>query len=527
MSDRKILIADKLGESGIAALEAAPDVAYDIRTGLTKAEILEAIREYSAVIVRSATTIDRDVIDAGENLLVIGRAGAGVDNIDVEAATRRGIIVTNTPQANSIATAEQTMALMLSVARHTAHAHGSVAIGGWDRSRFTGIELADKTLGIIGFGRIGREVARRARSFSMEVIAYDPYVTEQAAREQSVTLVELNTLLGRSDFVTLHCALSPATENLIDKAAIEKMKQEAILINAARGGLIDESALAEALASGRLRGAGIDVYAEEPPGSGHPLIGLPNVVHTPHLGASTAEAQSDVAEQVVSQVLDALRGDGIRNSVNFPFSMDKETAPWLELATAMGKVQFAMAPARIERIEIEARGDGVSDNIRAIATGVLAGVMSSFLPNSVNLVNAPALASDHGIAVSQSEGIGSLDYPNMISCRVFWDGGDRTVAGVVFGGIEGRIVQVSKYHLDARPHGIVLLMLNNDVPGVIGEVGTLLGVHQVNIAEWRLGRDEVGGHALSFINLDNQPSENLMAELRDLPAVEKAMVVVL
>jgi len=525
VSDRKILIADKLGASGIAALDEAPDVSYDVRTGLTRDELLEAIREYSAVIVRSATTIDSDVIESGANLLVIGRAGVGIDNIDVEAATRRGIIVTNTPQANSIATAEQTMALMLAVARHTAHAHGSVANGTWERSRYTGIELAGKTLGIVGFGRIGREVARRARSFSMEVIAYDPYVTEQAAREQSVTLVELDTLFGGSDFVTLHCALSPDTENLIDKSAIAKMKADAILINAARGGLVDEPALAEALASGQLRGAGIDVYSEEPPPADHPLVGLPNVVHTPHLGASTAEAQSDVAEQVVSQVLDALRGDGIRNSVNFPFRMDKDTAPWLELATAMGKVQFAMASSRIDRVEIEARGEGVSDNVRAVATGVLAGVMSGFLPDSVNLVNAPALAADHGIAVSQSEGIGSLDYPNMISCRVFWEGGDRVVSGVVFGGIDGRIVQVSKYHLDAKPHGLVLLMLNNDVPGVIGEVGTLLGVHEVNIAEWRLGRDEVGGHALSFINLDNRPGETVMAELRALPAVEKAMVV--
>lgn len=225
------------------------------------------------------------------------------------------------------------------------------------------------------------------------------------------------------------------------------------------------------------------------------------------------------------QVLDVLRGDGIRNSVNFPFRMDQETAPWLELASAMGKVQFAMAPAVIERVEIEARGEGVSEHIRAVATGVLAGIMGSFIPESVNLVNAPALAAEHGIAVAQSEGMGSLDYSNLISCRVFWKGGDRTISGVVFGGREGRIVQVSRYHLDAKPQGIVLLMLNNDVPGVIGEVGTLLGNHGVNIAEWRLGRDEVGGHALSFINLDNRPSDEMMSELRALPAVEKAMVV--
>lgn len=524
MSDRKILVADKLGPSGIAALESAPDMQFEVRTGMSKSELREAISEFAAIIVRSATQIDADVIAAADNLIVIGRAGVGVDNIDVEAATRRGVIVTNTPQANSIATAEQTMALMLATARHTAHAHGAVAAGTWDRSRFTGVELAGKTLGIVGFGRIGREVARRARGFAMDVIAYDPYVTEQAAREQSVTLVELDHLYARSDVITLHCALSADTEGMIDKEAIEQMKPTAIIINAARGGLVEEAALAEALEGGRILAAGIDVYSKEPPVD-NPLIGLPNVVHTPHLGASTTEAQSDVAEQVVAQVLDVLRGDGIRNSVNFPFRMDKDTAPWLELATAIGKLQFAMAPQRIERVEIEARGEGVSDHIRAVATGVLAGVMTGFLPDTVNLVNAPALAAEHGIVVSQSEGIGSLDYPNMISARVFWDGGDRAISGVVFGGKEGRIVQVSKYHLDAKPRGIVLLMLNNDVPGVIGEVGSLLGGHKVNIAEWRLGRDEIGGHALSFINLDNRPSDRVIAELRALPAVEKAMVV--
>jgi D-3-phosphoglycerate dehydrogenase len=406
------------------------------------------------------------------------------------------------------------MALMLAATRHTAQAHGALASGRWERSRYTGIEMAGTTLGIIGLGRIGREVARRARAFAMEVIAYDPYVTERAARDQSVTLVELDDLLAQSDFVSLHCALTPQTEKMIGEAAIERMKPTATIINAARGGLIDESAL-----------AGIDVYSQEPPPADHPLIGLPNVVHTPHLGASTEEAQRDVAEQVAEQVLDALRGEGVRNSVNFAFRIDKETAPLLDLAVAMGKLQFAMADERISRVEIEARGEGVAENIRAVATGVLVGMLSGFIPETVNLVNAPALAAEHGIAVSQSEGIGTLDYPNMISCRVFWKDGNRAISGVVFGGTEARVVQVSRYHLDAKPAGIVLLMLNNDTPGVIGQVGTLLGEHEVNIAEWRLGRDEAGGHALSFINLDTWPSDEVLTELRALPAVEKAMVV--
>jgi D-3-phosphoglycerate dehydrogenase len=521
----RVLVADKIGASGMAVLEAAEDVVVDVKPGLSKAELLEIMDRYDAVIVRSATRLDADLIAAGKHLAVIGRAGVGVDNIDVDAATRQGVMVMNTPHANAIATAEQAMALMLAATRHTAQAHGSMAAGEWERSRYTGIEMAGRTLGIIGLGRIGREVARRARAFAMEVIAYDPYVTEQAARDHSVVLVELDDLFARSDFVSLHCALTPQTERMIDAAAIELMKPTATIINAARGGLIDEVALAEALRSGRLRAAGIDVYSEEPPPPDHPLVGLPNVVHTPHLGASTQEAQRDVAQQVAEQVLDALRGEGVRNSVNFAFQMDNEMAPWLELATAMGKLQFAMAPGRINRVEIEARGEGVADHIRAVATGVLVGLLSGFLPESVNLVNAPTLAAEHGIAVSQSKGIGTLDYPNMISCRVFWKDGNRAISGVVFSGKEARIVQVSRYHLDAKPAGIVLLMLNSDTPGVIGQVGTLLGQHEVNIAEWRLGRDEVGGQALSFINLDTWPAEDVIAELRALPAVEKAIVV--
>ncbi len=525
MTKHSILIADKLGAAGLDLLEDLKDIDADVRIGLEKGELLEIIDTYDALIVRSATKVDADVIAAGSRLAVVGRAGVGVDNIDVAAATRKGIVVMNTPQANSIATAEQTMGLMLAASRHTARAHVSVATGDWSRSEFTGIELAGRTLGIIGFGRIGREVARRARGFQMEVVAYDPYVSEQVARDQAVTLVELDELLAKSDVVSLHCALSPATRHLLDEAALGKLKHGAIVVNAARGDLVDEEALAVALASGHVLAAGIDVFSTEPPAPDNPLVGHPGVVHTPHLGASTHEAQRDVAVQVVEQVVDAVRGDGIRNSVNFPFEMDAEMKPWLELAHAMGRIQFAMAPERIDRIEIEARGDAIEDSIRAVATGTLAGLLAGFLTDSVNLVNAPALAAEHGIAVAEAHGIGSRDYPNMISCRVAWDGGDRTMSGVVFENREGRIVQVSHYHLDAEPRGVILLMLSKDMPGVIGEVGTLLGNHRVNIAEWRLGRDKEGGQALSFINLDSPPGDHVLEELADVPAVVKAMVV--
>lgn len=525
MTVHRILVADKLGEAGVELLESADGIDVDVRTGMSKEELIEVVGDYQGLIVRSATQVDADVIAAAGQLVVVGRAGVGVDNIDVDAATRKGIIVMNTPQANAIATAEQTMALMLAASRYTAQAHASVAANQWTRNAFTGIELAGRTLGLIGFGRIGREVARRARAFRMEVVAYDPYVSELVARDQSITLLELDELLAQSDVVSLHCALSPSTRHILNAESIAALKRGAIVVNAARGGLVDEQALAEALSSGHVHAAGIDVFSTEPPAADNPLIGLTNVVHTPHLGASTEEAQRDVALQMAEQVIDALRGDEIKNSVNFPFEMDAELKPWLELAHALGRLQFAMAPERIERIEIEARGDAIEDSIRAVATGVLAGLLSGFLLESVNLVNAPALAAEHGIAVAETHGIGSPDYANMISCRVAWEGGERAMSGAVFEGRKGRVVQVSRYHLDAEPRGVILIMLSKDMPGVIGQVGTLLGDHNVNIAEWRLGRDEEGGQALSFINLDSRPGDEVLEDLSRVPAVIKAMVV--
>ena len=525
MSPRRILVADKLGGAGLELLERDADVVVDVKTGLAKADLLEIVGDYEGLIVRSATEVDADVIAAADQLVVVGRAGVGVDNIDVVAATRKGVIVMNTPQANAIATAEQTMALMLAASRHTAQAHASVASNEWTRSAFTGIELAGRTLGIIGFGRIGREVARRARAFRMEIVAYDPYVSELVARDQSITLLELDELLAQSDVVTLHCALSPSTRHILDAAALARLRPGSIVINAARGGLVDEQALADALASGHLLAAGIDVFSSEPPAPDNPLIGRANVVHTPHLGASTEEAQRDVALQMAEQMIEVLAGGEIRNSVNFPFEMDAELKPWLELAHALGRLQFAMAPERIERIEIEARGDAVEKSIRAVATGVLSGLLSGFLPDSVNLINAPTLAAEHGITVAESHGIGAPDYANMISCRVAWEGGERAMSGAVFENRQGRVVQVSRYHLDAEPRGVILIMLSKDMPGVIGQVGTLLGDHKVNIAEWRLGRDEEGGQALSFINLDSPPADETLRYLQQVPAVIKAMVV--
>ncbi len=523
----KILISDKLGQAGLDRLDLAKDAHYDMKPGLSKEELMAILPEYDALIIRSDTKATAEVLKAGTKLKVVGRAGMGVDNVDVRAATLRGIIVMNTPGANSIATAEQAIALMLAASRHTAQAHASLKAGEWKRSQFVGTELYRKTLGIVGFGRIGRLVAKRAQAFGMEILAYDPYVSEEVGQELGVTLVDLDDLLAQSDYITLHTALMPETEKMINAQTIAQMKPGMILINAARGKLIDEAALAEGLKSGQVKTAAIDVYQKEPP-ENNPLIGLPNVIHTPHLGASTEEAQRDVATQIVDQVLDALRGTDFRNAVNLPFEAGlnfAETRPYMELGAKLGKLHCYLADGPVRRVEIEVRGETVKELIKPIAAGLLKGILEKSISEQVNYINAPLLAEENGITVAQTKAASSLDFANLITCRVTWDGGERTLAGMLFGGIEPRIVQVDNYKLDARPDGYVLVMQNKDVYGVIGQVGTILSAYEVNIAEWRMGRDKPGGEALSFINLDSEPGKEVLDALNKIPAITQVKLI--
>ncbi len=527
----RILVADKLGQAGLDCLAEADDVTVDVKTGLSKVELLRVIPDYDALIVRSGTQVDVDVIKTGTNLKVIGRAGMGVDNIDVRAATLAGIIVMNTPGANSVATAEQTMALMLAATRHTHKAHASLLEGRWKRSSYTGTELNGKTLGIIGFGRVGRLVSQRALAFGMTAIAYDPFVSEEVAGELHVTLVDLDDLLAESDYISLHTALLEETVEIINAAAIAQMKDGVIIINAARGKLINDSDLAEALKSGKVRAAGIDVYSQEPPPLDHPLIGLPNVVHTPHLGASTSEAQHVVAIQIAGQVLDALRGTNYLNTLNMPFRVGgggfAAIRPFMELAEKLGVLHKALAGGPIKCVEVEVQGDTVTELVRAIAAGILKGLVLDKVNFPINYINAPVIAAENGISVTQTKGIKKLDYPNLITCRVSWDGGERTLSGVLFGGSEPRVVQVDELQLDARPVGVVLILRNLDVPGVIGRVGTIMGQYGVNIGEWRLGRDEPGGQAISFINLDSEPPDAVLEMLEATQGVTAVCLVTL
>lgn len=525
----RILISDKLGAAGLELLDQMEDVAYDVKTGLSKEELLAIIPDYDALIIRSGTQVDADILKAGVNLKLVGRAGIGVDNVDVPAATLRGIIVMNTPTANNIATAEQTLALMLAVSRHTAVAHASLKAGEWNRSQFVGTQLHGKTLGIIGFGRIGRLVAQRARAFGMEVLAYDPYVSEEVGRELGITLVDMDDLLPAADYITLHTAVTPETTHMINTHTIAQMKDGVVIINAARGKLIDEAALAEALQSGKVRAAALDVYSSEPPRE-NPLIGLPNVLHTPHLGASSQEAQRNVAIEIVEQVVDALRGEDFRNALNMPFHAGpgfNAIRPYMQLAETIGKLHAGLAEKPIQQVEVQVNGEAVEGLVRAIAAALLKGLLNQAVEGPLNYINAPVIAQEKGLSITQTTGIDIIDYPNLITCRVSWDGGSRRLAGVLFGGNAPRIVQFDNYQLEARPEGVVLIMQNRDVPGVIGQIGTMLAAYNVNIGEWRMGRNQPGGEALSFINLDSVPQDVVLDALSKISAVTHLKLVVL
>ncbi len=450
----RILVSDKLGAAALERLKEHADMSVDVKTGLSKEDLLAVIPDYDALIVRSGTQVTADVLAAGKKLRVVGRAGVGIDNIDVKAATMSGVVVMNTPGANSMATAELTMALMLAVSRNIPQAHASLKAHEWRRSEFVGVQLYNKVLGIVGFGRVGKLVAERAQAFGMEVLAFDPIALEETAREMGVMLVEMDELLAKSDYITLHAALNPSTSKLINAETIAQMKDGVILINAARGKLLDEAAVAAALQSGKIKAAAVDVYSSEPPPADHPLIGLPNVVHVPHLGASTHEAERDVGIQIAGQVVAALRGTDYTYAVNMPFELEGDYAtvrPYLELAETLGRLHAGLADRPIRRLEVEVQGDIVGGLVRAIGAALLKGLLEKDADVAVNYINAPVLAHERNIAMTQTVGINSLDYPNLIAARAFCDRCERMLAGVLFVCTEPHIAQMDNYRLEARP----------------------------------------------------------------------------
>ena len=526
----RILITDDIYTSGLELLQTETDVQADVAYGLSAAALCERISGYDAIITRSGTALDAAFFAASSgHLKVAARAGVGLENVDIEAATRAGVMVMNIPEVNAVAAAEMALALMLALCRHVPQSSALLRAGQWERLPFMGIHLEGKTLGLVGLGRVGRRVAARAHAFGMHVIAFDPYVPDEIADSLKVELVEaLEPLLERADFVSLHCQLTDETRDLIGAAQIERMKPGARLINAARGGLVDETALLDALKAGRLSGAALDVYQAEPPtGVSAALIQLPNVVATPHLGASTFEAQHDVSIRIVRQVMDALRGVGYHNVVNLPFADGEDyrkLAPFMMLAEKMGSLQMQLAAGRGipeggMHIHVAYRGEELTEYAKPLAVALLKGLLTPILGDQVNYVNAPYLANERGLSVHQMTSSGLEEYSNVVICQLVTAAEKRLIAGTLLTRSQPRIVRLDDIPMDVLPEGFMLAILSRDIPGVIAQVASLLGESKLNIAEYRLGRDTPGGTAFSFINLDSEAPETVLVKLRGLPPV--------
>ena len=522
----KVLVTDSLAQQGLEILERARGIEVDYRPGLSPEELIGAVAGVSALVIRSATKVTADVIEAATELTAIGRAGIGVDNVDVGAATAHGIAVMNTPGGNNITTAEHAVALLVSLARYLPQATASLKSGHWGKKSFPGVELSNRTLGVIGLGNIGRIVSERGSGLGMKVIAHDPFLSEFAASRADIELVSFEELLARSDFISIHVPQTKDTTAMLDAAAFEKMKPGVMVINAARGGIIDEDALLDALESGQVSGAALDVFAEEPPREDHPLVAHPQVICTPHLGASTEQAQINVAIAVAEQVRDFLLTGVFNNAVNVP-SLSRELwaqmRPYITLGEKLGRMQGQLCPGPIELIEIEYAGDAAFGDVAPITVAVLKGLLES-ATEQVNMVNAPLLAQQRGIKVIESKSNRPIDFASSISTKVA-GALERLIVGAVFHGGQPRIVRVDDFMLEAIPEGPTLLIHNHDQPGVVGMVGTILGEGGINISRMQLALVPERSEAAMLVNIDGMPSAEVMERLSGLAQVISAQIV--
>ena len=524
----KVLVADQIAKRGIAELSQGDSLDIVVKTGLSEDALVELIIDFSALIVRSETKVTSKILNAATRLRVVGRAGVGVDNVDVETATRRGIVVLNAPGGNTISTAEHAFSLLLSVARRIPQADASVRGGNWKRKDFEGVELYNKALGVIGMGRIGSELSRRAIAFGMRVIAYDPYLSPSRARSLQVEVVEeLDDLLASADFISLHTPLTDETRHILDAPRLQKIKRGVRIINCARGGLIDEAALARALQDRHVAAAALDVFETEPLPNESPLRSTPNLILTPHLGASTAEAQESVGIEIAQSVRAALLEGTIRNAVNMP-SLDAKTlaiiGPHLRFGEKLGRFLSQVAPRRVEQLNINYSGKVNEVDTTAITRAILKGFLRAAGGTEVNEVNALAFAESLGLAVSETRRSAPGDYADLLELTAIAEGRTVSVGGAFFGATP-RIVSINSRPVEARPHGIILVLENTDRPGMVGRIGTLLGEHGVNIATMSLSRNQAGGTALTALNLDTAPSEQLLAEIRASEDIHSAQVI--
>ncbi len=543
----KVLIADHLSEDGIALLKAEPRLQVDVKTGLSPADLAAIIGPYEALLVRSSTKVTAEVIAKADRLKVIGRAGVGLDNVDADAATKRGIIVMNVPAGNTISTAEHTMSMLMALARRIPQAHAHVRQGLWERAKFVGTELFGKTLGIVGLGKIGTEVAKRAQAFGMRVIAYDPFLSSERAQQLEVQVTDLKTIYAEADFITVHTPLTAETRHLIGAKEIASMKRGVRLLNCARGGIIDEAALREALASGHVAGAAIDVYEQEPP-KDNPLLAMDQVVATPHLGASTQEAQLNVAIEVAKQVADALLGRGIRNAVNMP-SVDAQTLkvlqPYIVLGERLGALASQLSGGKIAEVRVTYVGQMTAHDTSSVTLAVLKGILAPMVGENVNYVNASLIAAERGIKVVEAKASRLDEFADLLSLDVRSDpstplgvvpskrsasrddGQTLTIQGTLSPRREPRVVKIDRYFVEASPEGYLLILKNQDKPGLIGQLGTLLGESGINIAGMSNGRDEPGGTAITVVNIDNPVPPQVLDRVKQLRHVLDAKLITL
>lgn len=523
-----VLVSDPLAEEGLERLKSYPDVEVEVHTDWDEERLEREIGRFDALLVRSGTQVTARIIDAGTRLKAIGRAGVGVDNIDVDAATKKGIIVINSPDGNTLSAAEHTVALMLSLARQIPQAHHAlVHERQWNRSRFTGVQIAGKALGVVGLGRIGSEVARRAIGLDMRVLGYDPYISPERAKQLGVELVDLDTLCREADFITVHVPLTKQNAGLIGAPQFALMKRGVRLINAARGGIVDEGALYDAIKAGIVHGAALDVFSQEPP-IDNPLLDLPQVIATPHLGASTYEAQISVAVDVAEAIVKALRGEPVATAVNAPmFKGDnfERVAPYLDLCERLGRLFTGLFGGGFERVEIAYRGSAAAFDSRALTPAVLKGMLDPVLHEQVNYINAKIFAEERGIHVTETKESRSPVYENLITITGHGKGSDMYVSGTVAQGGGPTLVDISGYRLNISGSGLMLIARNEDRPGIIGIVGTVLGRANVNIAFMQVGRKVSGGDAVMVLGVDTHIDDELLAELNQIEALSDIRLV--
>jgi D-3-phosphoglycerate dehydrogenase len=515
----KVLVSDVLGEIGVKMFQNEPGIEVDVNTGLEPEELKRIIGEYDGLVIRSATRVTEEILEAAKKLKVVGRAGIGLDNVDIPAATKRGVVVMNTPTGNVITTAEHTIAMMMALTRNIPWGTSSLKEGRWEKKKLQGREVFNKVLGVVGFGKIGSIVADRARGLKMQVIVHDSFVTPEQIEKAGFESVALDELYRRADYITLHVPKLKETTGLLNKAAFEKMKDGVMIINCARGGIVDETDLNEALRSGRVAGAALDVFESEPPGV-CPLFEVDHVICTPHLGASTLEAQTNVAVQVAEQIIAYLKDGTIINAVNVPAVSGEllgKIGPLLTLADRLGCLLAQLAEGPVKEVVIDYAGDFQDLDLSPVTTAVLKGLLTPMIKDDVNFVNAEVLAKERGIKVTATTIPETAEYINLITVRAYYDGGKSKVAGTIFGQKDPRVVNINNFRLELHPQGRFILIHNHDRPGAIGSIGSLLGDHKINISRMRVGQEQGGDKTMIFIRTDEIIPDDVMEKLRKLP----------